>query len=830
MIRTSLHWATPFSMSVIAASALGAFVGFALMRRAMGAPIALSRRWGLWTIRGLILAVVGVILLNPVRVEEAPGSVERAKVVYLVDTSQSMALGETGKTRWDQVVATIQAAEKSRDVRTGPQLGLFRFGSRLAAIDVPFWKGFEPALAPRGGAGTAVAAEPHPTTEPPPAPTDAETLLSGSLEALSGRFGQTPPQAVVVFSDGRARDPERADAVAAGYRHMKVPIHVVPVGSDLVGGDVAIVSMVAPSLVRKSSQVPVQLFVRSYGYKGKRAELKLVAVGGDGRPGAILGRTPVVLQDGLNSYTLTFPSGEQDRKIAATIDPQVGEVSVRNNTLTADVAIDHTKIRVLYLEGSVENFAVQRGGFLGFGGSTEVRGAYSALQMALMEDPDIECTAVLPSADGDFSSLGRADEKQRGLPETPSELFAYDAIILSNVPREAISDQFLSWIDDWIGRRGGGLCMVGGPNSFGSGRWAGTAVGAMLPVEVVNNGRDWEQPLVSIKPVTDGPLHAILHIAADDAENRALLATVPKFLGRNRVGRVKPTAEVLAWEGTASEARPAIAVQPFGRGRTAALTTGITRRFASEFSQSWGGTDARYYKKFWRNAVYWLTENSSIGRRRLLAETDKRLYRPGEPIVLNAKAFDENAAATLDYRVTVSIEPKSAAESTSDASPLRRPSGARIEAIGGPLLPWGEEFELNKLAGEKSYRSTLAITDAKSLPSGVALTQGLRIELTAYEGNTQVDSTALDVQILDDPSEQQNPLPDHDLLKRLAEASGGTLLHGSADLASMLGRLPISVGPSEVRTMPAWSHGWLMALLIALLTTEWVWRRRVGLA
>ena len=108
-----------------------------------------------------------------------------------------------------------------------------------------------------------------------------------------------------------------------------------------------------------------------------------------------------------------------------------------------------------------------------------------------------------------------------------------------------------------------------------------------------------------------------------------------------------------------------------------AMSTAITRRWAGEFSQSWGGSDARYYKKFWRNVVYWLTENSSIGRRRLLAETDKRLYRPGEPINLRARTFDENAAPTLDYRVAVTVDPRPPAESSSDTSPLRRPSGGQ---------------------------------------------------------------------------------------------------------------------------------------------------------
>lgn len=831
MTKTSLQWASPLSIGLGAASAVAAIIAYAALRWLAGAPIAPSRRWGLWALRGLILGVLVVILLNPVRVEETPGAVERAKVVYLVDSSQSMALGEPGNTRWDQVAKTIRSAEQKRDATTGADIGVFRFGGGLAAVEAPFWKSPEAPSTPRGGAGSAVAAEvPRPDT-PPPTPTDSDTVLGGPLAALADRFGAVPPRAVVVFSDGRARDPARAEAIARGYGRMKVPISVVPVGDEKVGGDVAIVSVVVPAQVRKSSQVGVSVFVRSYGYKGRRSDLTLSAQGPDGKPGAVLARTPVTLQDGLTTYALTYPSGEIDRKLVASIPVQAGEVSAGNNAFTSEVAIDHTKIRVLYVEGSAERFVARRGGFLGIGGTQEVQGAYTALQQALMEDPDIECTAVTPSTDGDFSVWNRADERGRGLPETPSELFAYDAIILSNVPREALSDAHLAWIDDWIARRGGGLMLVGGPNSFASGRWSGTSVGNMLPLEVGTGGRDWEGSLTSLTPVESGPLHPVWHIAADDSENRALLKTLPRFLGHNRAGRAKPTAEVLARSGPGPADAPVFAAQPYGRGRTMAMTVGITRRFSPEFLATWGGADARYGRKFWRNVAYWLTENSSIGRRRLLAETDKRLYRPGESIVLTSRAFDENASPTLDYRVAVSVEPKGAADNGSDNSPLRRPAiGPKPTEAAGSLLPWGEEFDLAKVTGESSYASSLAVADAKSLPAGVSLTQGLRIELTAYEGNTQVDSTALDVQILDDPGEQQNPLPDHELLARVAGASGGSVLKDSDDLASMLKGLPVTVGAPEVKTMPAWSRGWLMTLLIGLLTVEWVWRRRVGLA
>jgi uncharacterized membrane protein len=818
MIKTSIQWSTPLTPGLALALAFAAVLGFLLLRWVAGNPLVPARRRALWVLRGLVLAVLALILLNPVRVEETPGSVERPKVVYLVDTSQSMALGKADKTRWEQVVSTIRDSEAATSGDVGPTVGVFRFGNRLAAVESTFWRG--------PGSGRSPDSK-----EPLPAPTDSDSLLAGSLEALAGRFGQDPPNSVVVFSDGRARDSARASAIARGYRRMNVPIHVVPAGDDDVGGDVAIVSMVVPNLVRKSTKIPARLFIRSYGYKGRRAEVKLVALEPDGRPGAVLSRTPVVLQDGLSSDSLTFESGEADRRIAAIIDPQPNEVSASNNTFAADVAIDHTKIRVLYVEG-INQRIIARKGLFGLGGN-EVQGAYSPLQKALMEDPDIECTVVTPTGpDGDFAEFARVGENGRGLPETPSELFAYDAIVLSNVPREAFSDKYLGWLDEWIARRGGGLCMVGGPHSFGSGRWAETPVGRMLPVEVEATGKDWDESPAAIKPLDSGTIHPLWHIAADDSENRSLLKTLPNFQGHNKLGPAKPSSEVLAKVGSGSpDGDPALAVQPYGRGRTMALATGITKQFAGEFTESWGQGDARYYKKFWRNAVYWLTENSSIGRRRLLAETDKRLYRPGEPIVLKARAFDENASPTLDYRVAVSIEPKSAAESTSDNSPLRKPAlGQTTLADRAPLLPWGEEFDLVKDVADKSYAVRLPIADGKDLPSGVSLTQGLRIELTAYENNTQVDSTALEVQVLDDPSEQQNPLPDHALLKQVADVSGGKIFRDSKALAAMLADLPITVGPSQVKAMPAWSRWWLLSVLIALLTIEWAWRRRIGLA
>ena len=264
-VKSTIQWATPYSLGLLLALAVAAVAGFVLLRWASGRPIAPARRLGLLVLRLAILAILGLIIINPVRVDETPGTVERPKLFYLLDTSQSMAIGK-GSTRWDQVVQTIRDADRARDPRDGAEVSMFRFGSRLAAVDADFWRpGGSRARSPEH-ARRVLAAEPPRPGEPPPAPTDSDTLLGASLEGLTDRFGQTPPQAVVVFSDGRARDPDRADTIARAYGRMKVPVHVLPVGDEDVGGDVAIVSMVAPNQVRKFSRVAAQVY---------RAELRL---------------------------------------------------------------------------------------------------------------------------------------------------------------------------------------------------------------------------------------------------------------------------------------------------------------------------------------------------------------------------------------------------------------------------------------------------------------------------------------------------------------------------------------------------------------------------
>ncbi len=895
----SLTLLTPLSLTVFAALVLAIGLGFVGLRWLSGAPAAVSKRNGLYLLRALSVGTVVLILLNPSNVTQTPGPLDRPDLFYLLDSSQSMSVGDS-ETRFDHATRLMREAAALTADAPSAEVRLFRFGHRLAAVPDAGSLGLKPepktlaASSARSGealaretASTPLPAKPHPVT-----PSDSDTQLLTALRQVSSRFGRRPPAGVVLFSDGRARDETGVESLARQFARLKIPVHVVPVGDTNRGGDVSIVACVVPPRVRRFAEVEVQVFLRSYGYEGRRCELTLSAPGAtpDEGPRQLSVPTPVTLHDGFQTASLSFRSDPKTRKLEVAVSGMPNEVSTNNNVFKTEVAIDRTKIRVLYIEGSAQPLrAVQTGD------RSEVRGPYSDLQQALTEDDDIEC--VVLHAPYGRSRLQRIAEAgavntARGFPDTIAELTAFDAIVLSDIGLNAFTEQQLGWIDQWIGQRGGGLLMVGGPRSFAAGGWHDSPLAEMLPIVMRDDG-DWlPGTQVSVRAEQTALGHPLWSIVGDARRNQEIVGQFPSFFGANRWQDVKPNfASVLALSNLAAveppagataapvaaapkstlfdslrknllgqksggtppsvsntngtpqpaspstlEAnaanQPAIVAGRYGRGRTMAMAVPITSPWANEFLTSWGGNDNKAYGKFWRNAVYWLTESSSVGRRRLVVTADKKFYRPGETLVLSATAFDEGAQQTGTYKIASMIEPQSSlSDLESNDSPIRWPqSQPRTSGETGPFIAWGEEFELPRAdasSGKPAYAMELPIADALSVGSA---SQSLRVELTAMEEYTQVDSTSVDIQILHDPFEQQNPFPNHALLESIAQNSGGQVLHDARQLADVLRKVPIEAGAPIIKKTPLWSTWWLWTWLLGLLTAEWIYRRMVGLA
>ena len=71
--------------------------------------------------------------------------------------------------------------------------------------------------------------------------------------------------------------------------------------------------------------------------------------------------------------------------------------------------------------------------------------------------------------------------------EIPTELVALqrsDALILSNIPADALSTQQLNTLDNYVRVLGHGLVVIGGPRAFGPGGYTDTALERILPVKM----------------------------------------------------------------------------------------------------------------------------------------------------------------------------------------------------------------------------------------------------------------------------------------------------------------------------------------------------------
>jgi uncharacterized membrane protein len=771
-----------------------------------GPVLPRARSTALWVFRSAVLVALVAIGLNPVHVSVTPGALNRPEVHVLLDASQSMRLGSP-EPRWDESTAILRTAldrhQDHADVR------IYRFGESLVAVNPG---------ALHGGGSLA-------------RPDDADTQLATAFRQLTGRLGRDAPAAVVVVSDGRVRHPEKLEEMAADWHRRRVPVHVVPVGQAAQGGDVAIVAAVAPTKARKQSQVPINVFLRSFGFAGQRTELQLQALDDAGSFRRTLNSLPVTLQDGVQTLTVAFRTELDLKRLRLHVPPPPGDLAAANNDFPLEIEIDRTKIRVLLLDGSPDPNLRLAPGLVNDPGFDSAA-PYAPFRDALLADPDIQCTVYHVTSSGEPLRVPTKETAHLGpaFPRTAAELLAYDSLVLSNVPSECLSEEVLGWVEEWIGKRGGGLMMAGGPRGFGAGGWSGNVIERMLPVEL-RNAPDWDAAPATPEP-TGAELHPIWRLFEDERATRAALRILPESMGRNDWLRVKPQSGTLLAAKTAGSGAgtpPLLAVGVYGRGRTIALATPVSAPWSPRFTRQWGeGEDNRHFARFVRNTIYWLTEDSAIGRRRLVAGTDKRYYRPGEAVSIAAQTFDESANRTGRYRVVAMLEPKQFDGADLPPCPVKWPAGRpRTSGETGTLAGWGEEIELSLDAESKEH--SLALPLAEMLANGSA-GQAFKLELTAYEGPTQIDSSSLDVQVLSDPHEQQNPLPNREFLEGLARATGGKVVTSGRELGDLLAGLPIAEGPQTVRRTPLWSVEWLLGGLIVLLAAEWFWRRWLGLA
>ena len=276
-------------------------------------PVSRSLRIILSALRGAALALVLLLLLEPV-LRTSFVTRHPPVVAILADRSASMSITDRTGSRADQLrkllASTIPGA-----VPAGVETATYTFGASL-----------------RGPVGRPVDSL-----------DDEVTDIAGALHSLARERDRLNIRAAVMLSDGMYTEGENP---VYGAGETGIPLFTVGIGDTAEQKDVLVSRVTANDVVYAGTTAPVDVVVKSSGYGGEKAEVTL----NDGA--RTLDRAVVVLPGGTAEVSTRLsltPGGEGSRRYTVRVSSLPGELTEANNRRNFSVKVLRSTMRVLIL-------------------------------------------------------------------------------------------------------------------------------------------------------------------------------------------------------------------------------------------------------------------------------------------------------------------------------------------------------------------------------------------------------------------------------------------------------------------------------------------------
>lgn len=614
------------------------------------------------------------------------------------------------------------------------------------------------------------------TDELPTAPLNgARTHLATSLLRAGDDLAGAPVAGMILISDGADNTSSAPGSTPMleqllSLRARQVPVYAIGVGSERFDKDIEVERVDVPGTILRDGSLLVEVVVTQRGYAGMKVPLVIED------SGRIIGTRELTLpRDGEAVVTrMRVPANEGGaRLIRVHVPAQADEMVKENNERASVVVVSDRREKILYLEG-------------------EPRFELKFTRRALESDENIQLVTLLRSAKDKFlrMSVDDSSELAAGFPKTREELFGYRGVVLGSVEASFFTVDQLRMLADFVSVRGGGLLALGGRRALAEGGFAGTPLADALPIELgPPAGSDSGATEIRLTPTAAGLLHPATQLAPNDTATAGLWSQMPPLTTVNEVGRTKPGATVLL-EGTAEgdrRPRPTLAFQRYGRGK--AVTFAVQDSWLWQMHADIPIEDMRH-ETFWRQLLRWL-----------VSDVPSRV----DMTAMGEGAVDEG----LPLRVAVTD------------SAFVRANGATVRAE--VVSPKGERTELPfdwAVDRDGEYTGTLVPGE-----NGVHT-----VNVTATIGKDTVHSTSGYVRVADPTAEFFGAAMRPAVLRQLAEETGGKFYR-----ASDVSRLPEDIvftnsGATEVQKLDLWDMPVVFVLVLGLLGTEWLYRRRRGLA
>ena len=528
---------------------------------------------GGWKWAAALLKILGILLLlfcvlEPLLARKEP---KKGANIFLVvgDNSESLQIKDTGadEPRGELVQKDLVESEEKgwlKDLNEEFKVHRFLFGERLQRVNNFEALNFE----------------------------DRSSSLHGALDDISQRYEDRPLAGIFVFTDGNVND---LDAKLAKLPTGDIPIYPVNIAGESSTRDTSIrqvslnqsafedapVTVNAEVVLNQVANEPVEVTV--YDKEGNKVDsqtlnsdqaIAIETVSFQLKPG---------VEDPLAFYEVRVSQTSKEEE-----EPE--EATTKNNMQSIVAVMPHGPYSVLFIGGRPDP-------------------SFKFFKRALSEDHEVELASLIRIAKREpkFQYKGREGESSNPLfrgfrgeqdtedydkpviiamkpsddfdleaefPKTDDQLFQFSAIVIDKMEAEFFTFNQQERLQQFVSRRGGGVLMFGGRESFAKGKYDKTPIREMLPIYLNGAPTNREVGAGKVNLSREGWLQPWVRLRSERGSEEARLADIPALSTVNTVGDQKPGSSLVSYYRQNGKDYPLLVTQSFGKGKSVALTAG----------------------------------------------------------------------------------------------------------------------------------------------------------------------------------------------------------------------------------------------------------------
>ena len=609
--------------------------------------------------------------------------------------------------------------------------------------------------------------------------------------------------AIVMLTDGQSNQGSRLDLAALAAAQAKVKLFALPLGQAESPLNLKLGNVQAPKNTFVHDPVAVTVKLEWTGLD--RPGTVKVSLWRQQPAGAEEKLTeqdvPVAKGDGKKDVELIFKpnkktSAEKSEtfNLIAKVEPGTPlggeELTLSDNVGKVTMQVHEAEMNVLYVEGYP-------------------RWEYRYLKNEFIREKTVNVSALLLSADENFAQEGdprKLDKDGREIfpgpitrfPETAAELALYDVILIGDVEPTFFTPTQMNLIIEHVRKDGAGLAWIAGP-AYNPDSYRGTPLEVLLPVIA-------DDPLRPTLPRADntgfnpvltaeGKASNLFRFYDTPEKNIEQMSKLPELYYFKPVIGCKPTTEVLAVHPTRSQGgqpAPLIVTGHFGKGRilySAICDTWRWRRYTGEpLFQS-----------------YWLQMARLLYRDRAMGQENRRI-----------EMLAETSTVEVGKQATITLEIKDPTL-TSQIAASQIPVKLISTKDGRPL----DTMTLTRSALPERYEGKVTLRETGEVTA--------QVDTAAAGGGLPVPVLPVTLNVTPPGREFERITTDLESLTTLATRTTGAVLPlpQADDLSKRIPdrSLPVLTQRSE----ELWVKPIALAMVLLLLTIEWLIRKSAGL-